>query len=208
MHILSVDLAAKFSAAMVVDDDRWVHWEDDSSGFNSGTPHTPFGFLRVLREIAEEFDPAIILVEDVPYGISQQAMVKPPLRYQGMLIREFSGPLLDRLFFLNPSTWQYTYPGVARAPKGLTGRAADEFRQQAAAGHAVRLGYQPPDIVNPYVSRLTDAGQRVLKKNTDVLNKALTDYVDAFLIADWGHTHAAELLLDPAALSGVQRPAI
>lgn len=89
-------------------------------------------------------------------------------------------PWLDRMLFLNPSTWQKEFPGVAR------GDAKD--RILAAASHAEQRGYLPPDLIADYIATLPE-GAKVLKKNTNPLAKVQTDYIDAFLISEWVLSH-------------------
>jgi hypothetical protein len=167
--ILSIDLASKFSAVCVYNG-RQVVEEFDSAGMSA------FDFvLRVVRAV--QYNPRLIVVEDVPYGISNQSMVKPVLRLQGVLIHGLGLiKALDRTVFVNPRVWQSTFEGVAR------GDAKD--RIEAARVAALSLGYSAPDLVAMYMLTL-EPGERVLKKHTAPLEKQMTDYVDAFLIAAW-----------------------
>jgi hypothetical protein len=175
---MTVDLASKFSAVVVVDADGGVHRQFDSAGKSA------FEFCQEIRQAAVDFDPDVILVEDVPYGISSQAMTKPVLRLQGILIRYLAN-WLDRVVFINPSTWQRDYEGVATAPRDIPkGKQRDVYRQNKAKEHAAARGYSPPDLVAAYVATLPE-GTRVLKKHTDPLEKSMTDYIDAFLMTDW-----------------------
>lgn len=183
MLILTVDLAAKFSAAMVTDKDGKVHFEFDSLGLSA------FLFASKLKDAIVQFKVGFIIIEDVPYGISSQAMVKPVLRTQGIIIRELM-EYLDKIYFVNPSTWQKEYRGVAR------GKPAE--RVEAAELHATRLGYTAPDLVGEYIKSLPE-GTRVLKKNTNPLEKVRTDYVDARLMGDWSHNRNGDFNI-----SGVQ----
>jgi hypothetical protein len=198
MIVLSVDLASKFSAACV-NDEAEVRREFDSSGMSA------LQFAMKLSRTADEFDVDLILIEDVPYGISSQAMVKPVLRLQGILLlalhRHFS-----KILFVNPSTWQKEYPGVARAPKGMSKAEGEKFRIEAARKAAEERGYSPPDLVAQYVASLPE-GTKVLKKHTNPLEKIQTDYVDAFLMSDWALTLGSfEAVANQP--SGVQRPII
>ena len=175
--ILTVDLASKMSAACVMGDSASnrsgengkVYSEFDSYG------KTAFQFARELKVAADTWEVDLIVLEDVPYGISSQAMVKPVLRLQGVLILALSQHL-DKILFLNPSSWQKYYPGVAR------GEA--KARVEAARQAALSLGYSPPDKVQEYIDSLPE-GSKVLKKNTNPLEKVMTDYIDAFLMARW-----------------------
>lgn len=168
-----MDLAAKFSAASVVDENGQVHWEADSSGL------TAFQWTTVVTFSAYTWEPDLILIEDVPYGISSQAMVKPVLRLQGMLILALvQRELLDGVVFVNPSTWQKTYPGVAR------GKAED--RIEAARVAALELGYTPPPLTRDYLASLD--GKKPLRKHLAPLEKTMTDYIDSHLMARWAFT--------------------
>lgn len=179
---LTVDLASKFSAAMVVDLSGQVLCEFDSIGL------TPIEFAEQCAQTALDYEVTEAIYEDVPYGISGQGQTKSPHRFQGVVIKAMHEvDLLDITFFLNPSTWQNTFEGVARAPKGVTKAEGSRARYAAARAHALRLGYEPPSLVQNYIDSLPE-GTRVLKKNTDPLAKAETDYIDSYLIAAWANT--------------------
>jgi len=189
---LSVDLASKFSAAVLRDEDGQVRWQGDSAG------RSPVEWVNTLFEVCNRLrgHTLHILVEDVPYGVSSQAMTKPVTRLQGMLmlaLQDFS------FYFVNPSTWMKDYEGVARAPKGLSKAESLLYRDAKALEHAAQLGYNPPDLVQQYIDSLPE-GTKVLKKNTNPLEKSMTDYVMAFLINDWLVRHQDEY----TTLTGVQ----
>lgn len=193
MFYLTVDLASKFSAAVLRDDTSQVRWQGDSGGIS------PKAWVNTIAEVAHRLEAqgheVHILVEDVPYGVSSQAMTKPVTRLQGMLMMA-----LDRdFYFINPSTWMKDYEGVSRAPKGMTKAESLVYRDAKALEHAQRLGYNPPDLVQSYVNSLPE-GTKVLKKNTNPLVKSMTDYVMAFLINDWLVRHKDEY----TTLTGVQ----
>ena len=184
--VMAVDLAARYSALCVVDAGGTVVYEANSKD------QTSVQLINNIIFTIEIHSPSIVLIEDVPYGISSQAMVKPVLRLQGMLIHALiSGKYEDKALFVNPSTWQKTYPGVARGKK--------EEREAAARQHALDLGYTPPSLVQNHIDSLPE-GAKVLKKNTNPLAKIETDHIDAYLMAHWGQKYADEL----AGMSGVQ----
>jgi hypothetical protein len=177
--LITVDLASKFSAVNVRNQWGEVVCEFDSGGL------TAFEFADRILNAVLKYKPELVLVEDVPYGISSQAMTKPVLRLQGIIIHTLRN-YLDITFFLNPSTWQKKYPGVGTAPRTIPKKDRDAYRIEAARAHAEGLGYTPPDLVAQYVASLPE-GTRVLKKNTNPLAKSMTDYVDAFLMSDWAY---------------------
>lgn len=179
---LTVDLASKFSAAMVVDLSGRVLREFDSSGKSA------IDFADECAQAALDFEVTEAIYEDVPYGINGQGMTKAPHRLQGIIIDEmYRVGMLEQTFFLSPSVWQNTFSGVARAPKGLTKAEGTRARYEAARDHAARLGYTPPPLVKNYIDSLPE-GVRVLKKNTDTFAKSETDYIDAYLIAAWANS--------------------
>jgi hypothetical protein len=179
---LTVDLASKFSAAMVVDLSGQVLCEFDSVGLSASD------FADQCAQVALDYEVTEAIFEDVPYGITGQGQVKAPFRYQGVLIKAFiDADILDKMYFLNPSTWQNTFDGVARAPKGMSKADGTRARYAAAREHALSRGYEPPALVQNYIDSLPE-GTRVLKKNTDPLTKSETDYIDAYLIAVWANT--------------------
>lgn len=192
---LAVDLARKFSAAMVVDLSGRVHCEFDSLGI------TPIEFAEQCAQTALDYEVTEAIYEDVPYGISGQGQTKGIFRYQGVIIDEMAKvDLLDLTWFLNPSTWQNTFEGVARAPKGMTKADGERARYAAARGHALALGYEPPPLIQNYIDSLPE-GTRVLKKHTDPLAKSETDYIDARLIAAWAYSFE-----DPEELHAKMQP--
>lgn len=197
MTVLSVDLASKFSAACTVAESGQVDWEANSHD------HSSLGWVYQLGKAAGQQQPDLILVEDVPYGISNQSMVKPVLRLQGMLIAELAMQnVLERTLFVNPAAWQRHYPGVARAPKGLSTNESKKFREEAARVAAQELGYEPPQLAEEYKLRRMAEDRRPLAKDIKVFEKQETDHIDAYLMARWAYTHKP--LGGIRAVSGVQ----
>lgn len=196
IYYLSVDLASKFSAAILRDETGQVRWQGDSTG-KSADEWTDI-LATVADRISQNFE-LHILVEDVPYGVSSQAMTKPVTRLQGMLMKAM-GKI--EFYFINPSTWMKDYEGVARAPKGMSKSESLKYRNAKALEHASRLGYQPPDLVANWQKENPDL--KPLKKYTSNLEKNMTDYVMAFLINDWLVNHLHEY----KTLTGVQPPVI
>ena len=179
--IQSVDLAAKFSAVVLRDRSGEVLGQFDSREL------TPFQFVARIGRTARWAE--LTVVEDIPYGISNQAMVKPALRLQGSIMLACNASI-DNLFFCAPATWMKDFDGVQRAPKGLTKSEADKYRIEMAAKHAAELGYQPPDLVQAYID--ANPGKKILKKDTAPLEKSMTDYVSAFLMSEFVRKRSRE----------------
>lgn len=194
---LSVDLASKFSAAVLRDDSGEVRWQADSSGKSAKEWVTLLA--KVAHGVQSKGLPIHILVEDVPYGVSSQAMTKPVTRLQGMLMLAMDD---TEFFFVNPTTWMKDYDGVARGLKGMSKAESLKYRNAKAFEHAVARGYTPPDLVAQWQEKNPDL--KPLKKYTADLEKNMTDYVMAFLINDWLVQHKDEY----RTLTGVQPPLI
>ena len=192
--ILAVDLASRFSAAILRGGDGGVHCQFDSRDKSA---------LEFCQEVAQAAIKAdLIVIEDVPYGISNQAMVKPVLRLQGAITAYLTAQgAIDRTLFLVPSTWMKDFPGILHSTtKGLTKAASDQERIDTAAFHAEQGGYTPPDLVADYLAACASTGKKVLKKNTGPLAKSMTDYVSAWLISEYARQFTMdELLAKPGA---------
>jgi hypothetical protein len=193
----TVDLASKFSAVVVRDYKGEVLRQYDSRDLSA------LAFATKVAKTGEEFGCYTIL-EDLPYNNAfTQGMTKAVTRLQGVFIAVMHKQW-DRVLFVEPSTWQRSFPGVARSPKGVSKAEGAKIRIEAARVHALDRGYTPPDLVSEYIASLPE-GTRVLKKFTTPLEKNRTDYVDAFLMNVWASQYTFEELLD---LSGVQRPSV
>lgn len=166
-NILAVDFAARFSAAVVRNSGGEVLSQFDSFGTSS------FEFCGMLADAASDYDVKYAILEDVPHGINRLFMVKAVLRLQGAVMNEFFKlNVLDRLWWLDPSTWQRSFDGVWKGgPEG-------------AKAAAERLGYVGPDLLVEYDHLLPDKGPERTKMRQQ-LKKATTDYPDAFLISEW-----------------------
>lgn len=180
--ILAVDLAARFSAGTVMGEHREVHFQFDSMG------RSPLELCALIVSTARMFNVHTLVIEDVPYGIKSQFMVKPVIRLQGMLIGELiRADLIARTLFVAPATWQRAQ-GVWRG------------KPQTAPQRAEELGYTPPDLLKIYAALEPPQGPERTKFRS-TLRKARTDYIDSFLMADWALTQDCPL----TDLQGVQR---
>lgn len=187
-NVLTVDFAARFSAGMVMSGTGEVLHEFDSWG------KPPIAFVCEIARVALDFNVDRIIIEDVPYGISRQAMIKPVLRLQGILIHELATHnLLTATLFVNPATWQRTFEGV------YGGKAA------GALAAAASLGYAPPDMLVRHANSIPEKGAE-RSKMREQLKKATTDYTDAYLMCVWALTFPS--ITDMRNISGVQEPSI
>jgi hypothetical protein len=167
--ILTLDWAAKFTAGMVRDHSGLVQHQFDSWGKDI------FEFSEEVATIAAEFDVVRVVIEDVPYGIKSQFMVKPVLRAQGVLMDELNRvDMLERSFFLPPAEWQRFFGIFKGGPK-----AAEEKARELGYTSAYR-----PDLLIDYAGDIPEKGPARSKVRAQ-LKKAMTDYDDAFLIGQW-----------------------
>jgi hypothetical protein len=168
--VLTVDLASRFSSVCIMDSKGKVLEEFDSWG------KPLFQFVDEILMAAEKYEVSLILIEDVPYGLSKQFMIKPVLRLQGILIHALGmTDLLEKTLFLNPSTWQRAFEGVWK------GKAV------GALAAAAVFGYSPPDMLAIHAEDVPATGKERAKVRAQ-LKKATTDYVDAFLMAKFAFT--------------------
>lgn len=172
MLIQSVDLAAVASASVVLDDGVVVD-QLDSYGQREGE------FIRRLTAPWKDRQPPdILVVEDIPHGVSFGTSSKKASRLQGRIADQLDAlGRLDSLLFVPPALWQ-RHMGVWRmGPKGAKDKAAE-------------YGYHAPDLMDgrypiPPKGAGDPAKAKARSKVLTSLNKAKTDYVDAFLIAQW-----------------------
>lgn len=185
----SVDLAARFSAAVQRGAGGEVLHQFDSMN------RSPISFCQEVAKTA--FDSDLVVIEDVPYGVSSQFMVKPVLRLQGVLLTYLTAyHVMERTVFMSPDVWMRDFPGIRHATtKGLSKAASDQERIDTAAFHAQRLGYQPPPLVAEYEAQCEKIGKKILKKDTNVLRKSETDYVSAWLMSEFSLQHTYEQLV-------------
>lgn len=187
--LLAVDLAAKLSAAVQRGAGGEVTLQFDSRG------KSPLAFCKEIAQASRSSD--IVVVEDVPYGISSQMMIKPVLRLQGALISYLIAlGAFESTIFMVPSVWMKDFPGTQHATtKGLSKSASDQERIDTARFHAERLGYTPPDLVADWEHHCSVEGRKALKKDTNVLTKSMTDYVSAFLMSEYARRFSYDELI-------------
>lgn len=168
---LTVDLAAKFSAGIVLDGKREVHCQFDTWERSQGETAE-----LIARTALDFLEPdGLILIEDVPYGLSKQFMIKPILRLQGRVIQELERTgLEDRTLWVAPNTWKKAL-GLP-----LRGATPPIFTKAAA-----EYGYAPPDLLEIHADSIPDTPGKERTKIRGLLRKAMTDYVDAYLMGEW-----------------------
>jgi hypothetical protein len=184
MNVVTLDLAAKFSAATVLNPAGDVTEQWDSFDIS------PIDFIEKTVGWVLKRD-ALFLVEDLPAHLPSSQIITTVRRLQGAFILQAAKVgVLDRMLFVDPATWQKHFPGVgggwAPAVEGEKRRRWTPEERYATARLAAEVnGYTPPMLAAEYVlDRATD-GQRVLKTKVKELEKQETDYVDAFLIGRW-----------------------
>ncbi len=179
--VFAVDLAARYSAACLLDDQGRVTWQVDSWGM------TETQFIHGLSTPWYAGDnPAVMAVEDLPHRLPFAALVKHVCRIQGRLLEHMhSLGLAERVLFVPPAEWRKHYTGLGR------GTGPDAVTAVAAA-----LGYTPPDLTD----RCTKAGDKATAR------KVATDYCAAYLIARWARdTYAITGTYDTATTSRYER---
>ena len=187
--ILTVDLAAKFSAGIVRSRDGQVHCEFDTLN------RTPREAAKMIADMGLLFGCDLIVIEDVPFGISSQFMVKPVLRLQGRVIQAIEDAGLPAPWFVAPATWQ-------RAMGVFKKRGTKPAEQKAiTAAVAASFGYYPPDLLEVHAAEIPEKGPERTKIRA-LLNKSSTDYIDAFLMSQWVGTMSVDY--DLASIQGVQ----
>ena len=170
MRIRGVDLAARYSAWVDLDSDGTVAAQGDSL---DGRPVS-----TVCTEGLGGVD--VLMIEDVPPRIQFTGIVKTVCRAQGRIFERLTDDQLSRTFLVPPGPWQ-TYQKVSR-------KSLKETEAVAAS-----LGYVPPDLLSVHGDRLEGLKGPARQKVRGILLKARTDYVDAFLIAEWGQRRFHEI---------------
>jgi len=164
MSVFAVDLAAKYSAACLLNHLGDVVWQVDSWG------RTEDEFLELLTvpfyKVRHE-QPGVMAVEDLPHRLPFSSLVKRVARIQGRIVERMARlDCADKVLFVPPAVWRKSYDGLGRG----TG-------PEAVLPVAVTLGYLPPDLR----ARILQAGDKAIAR------KVGTDYAAAYLIARWAH---------------------
>lgn len=167
MSVVAVDLAAKYSAACLLDElgqpaKEWDSWQKSENDF--------IGMLAYMWYHAATYaeEPQVMVVEDLPHRLPFASLVKRVCRIQGRIIdRAQQSGWLGKVLFVPPAVWRKAYKGLER------GTGPDAVVPVAEA-----LGYSPPDLS----ARIQRAGDKATAK------KVATDYCAAFLIGQWARS--------------------
>lgn len=161
MTLLAVDLAAKYSAACLMDEDYRVVKEFDSWG----VPEDAFVYRLSAYWLRPE-PPEVMIVEDLPHGLSYSGVIKTVCRLQGRLVQamhETTDGDWNDIVFAAPAAWR-AHHGIKRGT-GVT----------ALFEACWRYGYAPPDLTE----RAKGNGGRTRAQ------KVASDYCSAYLIGRW-----------------------
>lgn len=159
MTVLAVDLAAKYSAACLMDEDYQVINEFDSWGRSEDA----FIFELVDRYANRH---NVMVVEDLPHGLRYSTLIKTVCRLQGRIYDrlQWRTGRGDTILYVAPAEWRRTFPGMERG----TG-------PEAVTPVSATFGYQPPDL----------SERAKVKGGKAIARKVATDYCSAYLIARW-----------------------
>lgn len=157
-YILAVDLAAKYSAACAMDDNHEVMASFDSWGKSEDEFLYDLISYWSLTEVA----PEVMVIEDLPHGLSYTGLVKDVCRLQGRIVQAMHGNA-KYLLFLAPRTWRAHY----KMKRGTGPNAVFDA--------AAKFGYTPPDMT---VRAKGNGGAARARK-------VQSDYCSAYLIARW-----------------------
>lgn len=164
MTVLAVDLAAKYSAACLMNDDYTVLDQFDSWLNNEDVfVHK----LAINRYGDGPAIPDVMVVEDLPHGLNYTKLIKRVLRLQGRIahaMNMYHPAGRELIVFAAPIAWRSHFKGMERG----TGASAVFPVSES-------FGYIPPD----FSDRTKGQGGRSLA------TKIASDYCSAYLIARW-----------------------
>jgi hypothetical protein len=160
--VLAVDLAAKLSAACLMDDDHKVIDQFDSWQISEE---------RFIGKLELKFHtwtpPELMVIEDLPHGLGYTKLTKAVCRLQGRIYECMRHYNPDRtILFVAPATWRAHYAEAKRGTgPGIVVPIAEQF------------GYRPP--WTSLMERAKGHGGR------SRAGKVSTDYCSAYLIGRW-----------------------
>lgn len=177
MALVAVDLAARFSAACVMDDDgnimeQFDSWKLDENQFLQKMV-LPWALSRFVTFGQTKWltPPDVLVVEDLPYKLPFMKITKKVCQIQGRIEEKMHQvSYRHSVLFLPPATWMRSY-GIK------TSKDAAKLVQPKAE----ELGYVPPMDYNEYRG-----------KDRQTARKVNTDYAAAFLIGTWATNYFKE----------------
>lgn len=164
---VAVDLAARFSACVVLDE-----FGDVAEQWDSGR----MGPREVAEAIRATVDgqtvagvPPLTVIEDLPHHLPASSIIKSVAQLQGRINQALTVAQLERTFYVPPAYWE---------------QAMGVFRQDhdVWAARAAERGYTAPDLL---AARGLVPGTRGQATAVKEALKQQTDYVAAYLIAAW-----------------------
>ncbi len=170
MNVLAVDLAAKYSAAMLMTGDRTVHHAWDSWQMSETVWIETLAACFMPDHWDGLVEPAVAVIEDLPHRLPHTTTTKAVGRLQGRIYDRFEqAGLASKIVFLDPATWRNTH-------KTLRGK---NLGPVAVIETAANFGYEPP----------WEELHRRAKGNGGKTRaaKVASDYCSAFLIGQWAH---------------------
>lgn len=160
--LISVDLAAKFSALCWMDSNGVVLHEDHS--WKKSEIEWIDNIVAPFYDVGPQGLPTALFIEDIPHAVGFRKLVKHVCQLQGRIVQAMANVgVEDRIVFVPPQLWQMHFPGVYR------GKALGALKA------AESLGYTPPQLLTADTHG---------KDRMDA-RKTMTDHVDAFLMARW-----------------------
>ena len=164
--VLAVDLAAKYSAVCLMDEEYTVIREFDSWGITEEMfLYQVVGPWLYARSVAV---PDVLVIEDLPHGLAYSTLVKTVCRIQGRIVQAMHESLLgavEDVLFVAPRQWRSHYEGMQRGTGPEAVFAASE-----------KYEYLPP----------ADLEQRAKGNGGKTkARKVASDYCSAYLIARW-----------------------
>lgn len=166
MTVLAVDLAAKYSAACLMDDNYTVLRQFDSWGLVEEAFIYQLTGQWMFGEPGE--NPDLMVVEDLPHGLKYSTLIKQVCRLQGRIaqaMHETTDGDVEDILFVSPATWRAHYGPAMKRGTGA----------EAVFPVSESFGYKPPD----QTERARGNGGRTRARKVE------SDYCSAFLIARW-----------------------
>jgi hypothetical protein len=162
VSVVAVDLAAKFSAAVWLDEKRRVFHQCDS--WQSTETYFIDTITQPWRHAVSP--PAALIVEDLHPRVPWMTVVKDVCRLQGRIVERMSSyGHREAVVFVQPDQWRMHFEGLGR------GTGPDAVSPVAEA-----FGYTAP---------LDLADRAVVKGSKATARKVATDYCAAYLIGRW-----------------------